>query len=374
MNCYLWFLLLFLLFVAYNPWCVSSFSGSGRFIFPSHKSTAPLSSSSSSSSSFVDSDDGVRLASLTKHSADAEYLRGAVKEYLDDEWLKQPVHENIAEEVSVCYKKERENGCDDLGEMLVSIGTTMESMDLSEAFIGPWDIGNLVCDLIMLRLEREVFGAEDLSKYSRPNPLHDGDTNSTDPAVFCVFTVKVSRPYPSVKVDHDILKEASKDYHDEFKRYKTLRDFLEGELSWKDMHPALALSMGFRVPGDDEQTIGDSKHIYQNQDVCPVGWGGLEDIPDLSLTTPDNRFIEQRLLNDLPEDEQSTDIIVETMVGLEMYKLTKFSKDPDVQRRYLVGKWLYVQGFLGSEFPVTEKFIPGHLREDGPELEKVVKF
>ena len=124
--------------------------------------------------------------------------------------------------------------------------------------------------------------------------------------------------------------------------------------------------MGFRVSQceSDGNVIGIEGSICQNQEVCPRGWDGLKQIPDLSVTTQENLFIEQKLLNDLPEDEQSTDIIVESMVGLEMYKLTKFSKDPDVQRRYLVGKWLYVQGFLGSEFPLTKAFIPGHMRGD----------
>merc|ERR1719379_1518590 len=109
------------------------------------------------------------------------------------------------------------------------------------------------------------------------------------------------------------------------------------------MHPAIALSMGFQVSGNKEEDWNEG-NIYQNQEVCPRGWHGLPRIPDLSVTTPENSFIVQKLLDDLPEDEKSTDIIVESMVGLEMYKLTKFSVDPDVQRRYLVGKWLYVQG------------------------------
>ena len=305
---------------------------------------------------------GVTLEALTEHKADAKFLREAVKDYLDGEWLQQPIHEDIAEAVSVCYKKERNNGCNDLGEMLVSIGSAMETMDLSQAFVGPWDIGNLASDLIMLRLERELCEcAGDLSKYSSPvSP----DDNNLDPAVFCTFTVKVSRPYPYVVVNYDVLKEASEDYHDEFRRYMTLRNFLEGELCWEDMHPVIALSMGFRISQSDEKSLELKGVIRQNQEVCPRGWDGMQQIPDLSVITPDNSFIEQKLLNDLPEDEQSTDIIVESMVGLEMYKLTKFSKDPDVQRRYLVGKWLYVQGFLGGEFPLTKPFIPGHMRED----------
>ena len=47
---------------------------------------------------------------------------------------------------------------------------------------------------------------------------------------------------------------------------------------------------------------------------------------------------------DLPDDEAATDIVLETIAGLEMYQLLKASTDLEVQRRILISKWLYVQG------------------------------
>lgn len=57
------------------------------------------------------------------------------------------------------------------------------------------------------------------------------------------------------------------------------------------------------------------------------------------------------------------DIVLEALAGLEMYKMMKANADPEVQRRILVGKWLYVHNFLGDTFPSEVRYIPGHLRD-----------
>lgn len=51
------------------------------------------------------------------------------------------------------------------------------------------------------------------------------------------------------------------------------------------------------------------------------------------------------------------------MVGFEMLKILKRSSNADMKRRLLVGKWLYVRGYLNDKFPHTELFIPGHLED-----------
>lgn len=163
-------------------------------------------------------------------------------------------------------------------------------------------------------------------------------------------------------VDATSLQMATDSYHDEFPRYKLLRDFTEGDLSWQAMHPIIALILGFRVVRAGNQEIHEAK-IIQDQQLNPIGWGGQLQIPDFSDT--DDVGLLNKLTGDLPEDEESTDIIIEAMVGGEMYKLLQISGDAETKRRFLVGKWLYVQGFLGDDFPVTSRFIPGHLRDDG---------
>lgn len=54
---------------------------------------------------------------------------------------------------------------------------------------------------------------------------------------------------------------------------------------------------------------------------------------------------------------------MEQMVGLEMYKMLCADGDAQVQRRLLLGKWLYVRGLFHDVFPHQEAFVPGHLRD-----------
>lgn len=58
------------------------------------------------------------------------------------------------------------------------------------------------------------------------------------------------------------------------------------------------------------------------------------------------------------------DSFMETIAGLDGYRLLLKSNDLKVKRRILLCSWLYVIGFLEQEFPATVKFIPGHLNEN----------
>lgn len=102
-----------------------------------------------------------------------------------------------------------------------------------------------------------------------------------------------------------------------------------------------------------------------------------------------------RLFADLPEDEDATgthiilytyslyiciyiykiilllfincyclDMVMETVAGIEMYSLLKKSDNIELQRKILIAKWLYIQGFLNNIFPPTERFIPYHLLDE----------
>jgi hypothetical protein len=72
-----------------------------------------------------------------------------------------------------------------------------------------------------------------------------------------------------------------------------------GDVDWPDMHAAVALCLGFR---------GDAENIYQDNTVEPLGWDGLDAIPDLSNLEED--FVAQRMQNDLPEDEGGTGMMM----------------------------------------------------------------
>jgi hypothetical protein len=55
---------------------------------------------------------------------------------------------------------------------------------------------------------------------------------------------------------------------------------------------------------------------------------------------------------------------MESLVGMELYAELKNSTEPAVQRRVLVAKWVYIQGFLNNDFPAQERYVPAHLQRE----------
>mmetsp|Transcript_11200 Transcript_11200/g.24467 ORF Transcript_11200/g.24467 Transcript_11200/m.24467 type:complete len:196 (+) Transcript_11200:76-663(+) len=148
-----------------------------------------------------------------------------------------------------------------------------------------------------------------------------------------------------------------------------------GEIGWDEMHVVVGLVLGFRLEstsdGDDgssggsvgssegfSSTVSASVLFSQQAKLSPWRWevslvpdvGDLDDVP-----------LQQRMAADLPEDEGATDIVMESLAGIELYGRLKLSENAEVQRRILVTKWLYIQGFLNNQFPALEQYIPNHM-------------
>lgn len=54
---------------------------------------------------------------------------------------------------------------------------------------------------------------------------------------------------------------------------------------------------------------------------------------------------------------------METLAGQQAYADLKASTDPQIQRRVLISKWMYVHGFLNDRFPPVKRYIPSHVLE-----------
>jgi hypothetical protein len=197
-------------------------------------------------------EDGVPLTSLDI-DADGKFLYDSLTQYLDDEFIKQEIHGKIAETVVSVYCAERKKGVSDLGDMLVLIGSALESFDMGDAFVGPWDVANKASDLLMFRMGRELCSCtEDLSMFSSTN----SSAKPTD-AVFMLFDAKSES---AIHVSVDEIKSATENLRTEFRRYTFLRNFADGDAPWSDVHPVIALCLGFRTENDS---------VVQNQILAP---------------------------------------------------------------------------------------------------------
>lgn len=281
---------------------VRSFKGSGL-------AAAPVSS--------------IDLARLPDLQGDAAYLRAAVKKWLDDEYIVQPVHDKIGQQCGDIYVVTRQRGVTDLGECLLDVGTALERVPFENAFVNAWDVANKVADLLMSRMD------------SPPSPA----SSTAAPALLTAAA----------------LANAIEELPTEFSRYTLLQRLLDREVPLEAVVPIAAVCLGFRaVP----QGPGLPETLQQLPEVAAFGWEGLTSLPDFSNLA--DEALASRIALDLPEDSGGVDVVVEAITGIEMYAQMQRSSDPDTRRRVLVTKWLYTQNFF-SDFPRTKNFVPKHL-------------
>ncbi|KAJ1422457.1 hypothetical protein B484DRAFT_452362 [Ochromonadaceae sp. CCMP2298] len=343
-------------------------------------------------------EDGVSLAALTNTEQDSVFLQQAIRKWLDEEWIVQDVHARMAEKVAQVYLEGRRQGMDDLGEVMLEVGTTLESFEMADAFVSGWDVANKVSDLLMVRLDRELCACMgDMSSFvEESNTLNAQDKERAqvtqvqtvrpmlvpDQVGPAQVSVPLQIPTGSLFLQDKItlesayrVRNAQRLLCSEFARYRLLVQFMDGEIGWDEMHVVVGLVLGFRLEstsdGDDgssggsvgssegfSSTVSASVLFSQQAKLSPWRWevslvpdvGDLDDVP-----------LQQRMAADLPEDEGATDIVMESLAGIELYGRLKLSENAEVQRRILVTKWLYIQGFLNNQFPALEQYIPNHM-------------
>uniref|UniRef100_A0A7S4DMC2 Uncharacterized protein n=1 Tax=Lotharella globosa TaxID=91324 RepID=A0A7S4DMC2_9EUKA len=95
------------------------------------------------------------LEALTDTAKDAAFLEASIQTSLDKEWIKQDIHGVIGSEVGRLYTKFRGDGVDDVTLMVLEIGGFLSDpklFDMGDAFVGGWDVANMVGDLLIARI------------------------------------------------------------------------------------------------------------------------------------------------------------------------------------------------------------------------------
>jgi hypothetical protein len=75
-------------------------------------------------------DDGINVSLLNDITGDSNFLHESIKSWLDEEYIIMNIHNQIGQRVSETYTYERMRGVNDIGDILVSIGTALESLDM----------------------------------------------------------------------------------------------------------------------------------------------------------------------------------------------------------------------------------------------------
>eukprot|EP00884_Botryococcus_braunii_P006273 jgi/Botrbrau1/15647/Bobra.4_1s0031.1 len=116
-------------------------------------------------------DDGVVLPPSTEDMLEFEraWIAAQLQAWLDEEWLMQPVHKDLSIFASEVYLELRKRGADDLGDVVLSLGTELLQFDYNDTFTGAFEVANKVSELLMLKMGVDVccVSSADLERFKR---------------------------------------------------------------------------------------------------------------------------------------------------------------------------------------------------------------
>lgn len=78
-----------------------------------------------------------------------QWLKTSLHNWLDQEFLPEIVNETIAERAAQIFVRQRLEGENDLGSLVIAIVTEMQAFDFSRSFYSEFAVANAVSDLIL---------------------------------------------------------------------------------------------------------------------------------------------------------------------------------------------------------------------------------
>lgn len=91
----------------------------------------------------------ITLPPIQDPDKEQEWLKKSLHTWLDAEFLPEVVNETIAIRASQIFVRQRLEGENDLGSLVIAIVTEMQTFDFSRSFYSEFAIANAVSDLIL---------------------------------------------------------------------------------------------------------------------------------------------------------------------------------------------------------------------------------
>lgn len=91
----------------------------------------------------------ITLPPITEPEKEKQWLKESLHTWLDSEFIPEAINQTIAIRASEIFVRQRMEGENDLGSLVIAIVTEMESFDFSRSFYGEFAIANAVSDLIL---------------------------------------------------------------------------------------------------------------------------------------------------------------------------------------------------------------------------------
>lgn len=80
---------------------------------------------------------------------EGEWLRASLQQWLDTEFLPEPVNQDIARRASQVFIRQRMEGENELIPLVMAILTEMQAFDFSKSFYSEFAVANAVGDLLL---------------------------------------------------------------------------------------------------------------------------------------------------------------------------------------------------------------------------------
>lgn len=80
---------------------------------------------------------------------EGQWLQQTLLAWLDSEFIPEVANEQIAKRATQIYVRQRMEGENDLGSLVIAIVTEMQAYDFSKSFYGEFAIANAVSDLLL---------------------------------------------------------------------------------------------------------------------------------------------------------------------------------------------------------------------------------
>jgi hypothetical protein len=80
---------------------------------------------------------------------EGQWLQVALHQWLDQEFIPEPINQTIAERAAQVFVRQRMEGENDLGSLVIAIITEMQAFDFSKSFFSEFAIANAVSDLLL---------------------------------------------------------------------------------------------------------------------------------------------------------------------------------------------------------------------------------
>ena len=91
----------------------------------------------------------ITLPPIRNPQQEGAWLQVALQNWLNQEFIPEQVNETIAQRAAQIFVRQRLEGENDLGSLVIAIVTEMQAFDFTESFFSEFAVANAVSDLIL---------------------------------------------------------------------------------------------------------------------------------------------------------------------------------------------------------------------------------